>query len=107
MFYLKGSYDFITGDEIEMETKLQFTGRKDLSEGTCAFIENITDERVMIHWHDKNDPTKVVQTAELTYPVFINTAHPVTLINLGDKSAVIKYTDLNTVIDHYRRESTY
>jgi|SRR6056300_1138672 hypothetical protein len=101
MFWRKGTYDFIQPEEIEIESKLQFTGSKDLSEGSCAFVQNITDERVVIHWHDKTDPTKLISTQELNQPMFINTAHPVTLKNLGDKSAVVKYVDLNTVIENY------
>jgi len=101
MFWRKGSYEFIQSEEIELEHKLQFTGDKDLSEGTCAFVESVTDERVVIHWHDKLDTNKIVATQELNQPMFINTAHPVTLKNLGDKSAVVKYVDLNTVIENY------
>ena len=102
MYWLSAHKDFIKPDQVEMESRLQFTGRKDLSEGSCAYVENITDERVVIHWHDKKDPNKLVQTAELSRPMFINTAHPVTLVNLGDKSAVIDYVDLNTVIEQYK-----
>jgi hypothetical protein len=101
MFWRKGSYEFIQPSEVELEHKLQFNSDKDLSEGTCAFVENITDERVVIHWHDKLDTDKIVATQELNQPMFINTAHPVTLKNLGDKSAVVKYVDLNTVIENY------
>ena len=101
MFWHKGSYEFIQPEEIEIETKLQFTGEKDLSEGSCAFVENITEERVIIYWFDKQDSTKLVSTQELNQPMFINTAHPVTLKNLGDKSAVVKYVDLNTVVENY------
>ena len=102
MFWNKGSYEFIQSKEIELEHKIQFTGEKDLSEGSCAFVENITEERVIIYWFDKLDPSKLVNTQELNQPMFINTAHPVKLKNLGDKSAVVKYVDLNTVIEHYR-----
>ena len=102
MFWRKGTREFIQPNEIEMEHKLQFNGEKDLSEGSCAFLENITEERVIIYWFDKTDPEKLVNTQELNQPMFINTAHPVTLKNLGDKSAVIKYVDLNTVIENYR-----
>jgi hypothetical protein len=101
MFWRKGSYDFVQGNEVEMESKLQFVGEKDLSEGSCAFIENLTDERVVVYWFDKQDTTKLVNTQELNQPMFINTAHPVTLKNLGDKSAVVRYVDLNTVIENY------
>jgi len=101
MFWRKGSYDFIQPEEIELEHKLQFNGDKDLSEGSCAYIENVTDERVVVYWFDKLDPTKLINTQELNQPMFINTAHPVTLKNLGDKSAVVKYVDLNTVIENY------
>jgi len=101
MFWRKGSYEFIQDSEVELESKLSFVDVKDLSEGSCAFIENITDERVIVHWFDKTDPTKLVNTQELNQPMFINTAHPVTLKNLGDKSAVVRYVDLNTVIENY------
>lgn len=101
MFYKSGAYEFIQPQEIELESKLSFIDQKDLSEGSCAFIENVTDERVVIYWHDKLDSNKIVNTAELNSPMFINTAHPVTLKNLGDKSAVVKYVDLNTVIENY------
>ena len=101
MFWRKGSYDFIQPEEIELESKLQFNGEKQLSEGSCAFIENVTDERVVIHWYNKIDTRKLISTQELNQPMFINTAHPVTLKNLGDKSAVVKYVDLNTVIENY------
>jgi len=102
MFWTVAHKDYIKPEEIELETRLQFTGRKDLSEGTCAYIDNITDERVMIHWHDKLDTGKIVSTAQLSRPMIINTAHPVTLVNLGDKSAVVEYIDLNTVIETYK-----
>ena len=102
MFWLKGSDNFIGSEEIELETKLSFIDIKDLSEGSCAFVENLTDERVVIQWYNKEDTRKLVQTHELNEPMFINTAHPVTLKNLGDKSAVIRYIDLNTVIEHYK-----
>jgi len=102
MFWCKGSKEFIQPDEIELETKLSFIDQKDLSEGSCAFVENITDERVVVYWFDKLDPEKLINTHELDGPMFINTAHPVTLKNLGDKSAVVSYTDLNTVIEHYK-----
>ena len=101
MFWHKGSYNFIQPEEVELEHKIQFTGEKDLSEGSCAFVENITEERVIIYWFDKQDSTKLVSTQELNQPMFINTAHPVTLKNLGDKSAVVKYVDLNTVVETY------
>jgi hypothetical protein len=101
MFWHKGSYNFIQPEEVELEHKIQFTGEKDLSEGSCAFVENITEERVIIYWFDKLDPSKLVNTQELNQPMFINTAHPVTLKNLGDKSAVVKYVDLNTVVETY------
>ena len=101
MFWRKGSYDFIQEQEIELEHKIQFTGEKDLNEGSCAFVENVTDERVVVYWFDKLDPSKLINTQELNQPMFINTAHPVTLKNLGDKSAVVKYVDLNTVIENY------
>ena len=101
MFWRKGSYKFIQTQEVELETKLSFMDSKELSEGSCAFVENITDERVVVYWFDKQDPTKLVNTQELDQPMFINTAHPVTLKNLGDKSAVVDYIDLNTVIEHY------
>jgi len=104
MFWIRAEKDFIQSKEIEQECKLQFTGSKDLSEGSCAYVNNLTDERVVIHWHDKTDTTKLVQTAELERPMIINTAHPVTLKNLGDKSAVVDYVDLNTVIEHYGYE---
>jgi len=102
MFWTVAHKDYIKSEEIELESKLQFVGRKDLSEGTCAYIDNLTDERVMIHWHDKLDSNKIVSTAQLSRPMIINTAHPVTLVNLGDKSAVIDYIDLNTVIESYK-----
>jgi len=102
MFWTVAHKDYIKSEEIELESKLQFVGRKDLSEGTCAYIDNLTDERVMIHWHDKLDSNKIVSTAQLSRPMIINTAHPVTLVNLGDKSAVIDYVDLNTVIESYK-----
>lgn len=102
MFWITAHKDFISKEEIELESKLQFLRDKDLSEGSCAYVDNMTDERVVIHWHDKIDTTKVVGTAELTRPMIINTAHPVTLKNLGDKSAVVDYIDLNTVVEHYR-----
>jgi len=102
MFWTVAHKDYIKSEEIELESKLQFVGRKDLSEGTCAYVDNLTDERVMIHWHDKLDSNKIVSTAQLSRPMIINTAHPVTLVNLGDKSAVIDYIDLNTVIESYK-----
>ncbi len=102
MFWLRAHKDFIQPNEVEMKHKLQFMGEKDLSEGSCAYLEPLTDERIMIHWYDKEDSTKLVQTAELKKPMFINTAHPVTLKNLGDKTAVVDYVDLNTVIENYR-----
>lgn len=101
MFWRKGSYNFIQPEEIEIESKLQFTGEKDLSEGSCAFVENVTDERVIVYWYDKSDANKLVASQELNQPMFINTAHPVKLKNLGDKSAVVRYVDLNTVVEHY------
>jgi len=101
MFWTVAHKDFIKSEQIEFSGKLQFTGSKDLSEGSCAYVNNMTDERVVIHWHDKTDTSRLVQTAELERPMIINTAHPVTLKNLGDKSAVIDYIDLNTVIEHY------
>lgn len=101
MFWRKGSYNFIQPEEIEIESKLQFIGEKDLSEGSCAFVENVTDERVIVYWYDKRDANKLVASQELNQPMFINTAHPVKLKNLGDKSAVVRYVDLNTVVEHY------
>jgi stage III sporulation protein SpoIIIAA len=102
MFWLNGTREFISPEEIELESRLQFVESKQLSEGSCAYINNLSDERVMIHWFSKEDTRKLVQTAELKGPMFINTAHPVTLVNLGDKSAVVDYIDLNTVIEHYK-----
>lgn len=101
MFWRKGSYEFIQPHEVEIEHKLQFNGEKQLSEGSCAFVENVTDERVVIHWYNKVDTRKLIATQELNQPMFINTAHPVTLKNLGDKSAVVRYVDLNTVVENY------
>ena len=102
MFSIRAHKDFIQKNEVEMESKLQFVGEKQLSEGSCAYVANLTDERIMIHWYNKEDTRKLVQTAELSRPMIINTAHPVTLKNLGDKSAVVDYVDLNTVIENYR-----
>ena len=102
MFWLKGAKEFINAEEIELKSRLQFLESKELSEGSCAYINNLSDERVMIHWYSKYDTRKLVQTAELKGPMFINTAHPVTLVNHGDKSAVVDYIDLNTVIEHYK-----
>jgi len=101
MFWSKGTYEFIQPEEVELETKLSFIGEKDLSEGSCAYVENVTDERVVIYWFDKIDTAKLINTQELNQPMFINTAHPVTLKNLGDKSAVVRYVDLNTVVENY------
>ena len=78
MFWLRAHKDFIQPNEVEMKHKLQFMGEKDLSEGSCAYLEPLTDERIMIHWYDKEDSTKL------------------------DKTAVVDYVDLNTVIENYR-----
>jgi len=102
MFWIRAHKDFIKPEEIEMESKLQFVGSKQLSEGSCAYVHNLSDERVVIEWYAKHDTRKLVQTGELTRPMIINTAHPVTLKNLGDKSAVVDYVDLNTVIESYK-----
>jgi len=102
MFWISAHKDFINPNEIELESQLEFAGRKDLSEGSCAYVDNLTNEKVVIHWHDKVDPNKIISTAELSRPMFINTAHPVTLVNLSDSPVVIDYIDLNTVIEHYK-----
>jgi len=101
MFYTKGSLTKVKNEQIEDKKKLQFTGEVKLEEGSCALLDPLTDERVMVYWFDKRDETHLINTAELDQPLFVNTAHPVVLKNLGDKSAVVGYLDLNTVIENY------
>lgn len=102
MFYTEGSFSKIKNEQIENKSKLQFNEEIKLDEGSCAYLDPISDERVMIYWFDKKDDTNLVNSAELDRPMFINTAHPVILKNLGDKSAVVGYLDLNTVIEDYK-----
>ena len=102
MFFTKGSLTQVKNEQIEDKKKLQFTSEVKLEEGSCALLDPLTDERVMIYWFDKNNDETLINTAELDQPLFINTAHPVILKNLGDKSAVVGYLDLNTVIETYK-----
>mgnify|MGYP003983144441 FL=1 len=102
MFFTKGSLLDVQQEHVENRSKLQFTSELNLDEGSWAYLNPVTDERVMVYWFDKEDETFLVNTAELDGPMFVNTAHPVVLKNLGDKSAVVDYLDLNTVIETYK-----
>lgn len=72
-----------------------------IEEGLCSLIE--TEFSIIIHWFNKVNLNKVVNTYSTDKDCIINTAHPCTILNNTEEKIEIKIKNLNNVIEAYKK----